>query len=242
LVGVGTFDVKLIYFPGFMGDARDLQALRLETWGFGPIEVLVETSVPHLRRRGSRREVLADWANELRHERANLVLAYSMGARIAAELLQHVPELADRALLLSPHPGLVTAAERQARCLQDRAWAMRFRSADSSRAWRRLARAWNSQTVFQSQPQQPQQSRFGREEQRFRYARELELLGLATQADQRSWYREARGIKVLIGERDAKFRELWRELPHEVVPEAGHRLLVDAPQSVRNFCVELLEG
>ncbi|HRK09336.1 MAG TPA: alpha/beta fold hydrolase [Pseudobdellovibrionaceae bacterium] len=231
--------MKILYFPGFMDDARDVRHGLLgrgENLGDLRIELRVASPAPLLRGRTTREEVLSAWAHELSRERADLILGYSMGARLAAEILQRLPNLGSRALLLSPHPGLSSDAERQARRQHDRAWAMRFRAADSARAWRRLDRAWNAQGVLQSR-----QPRFGRWAERFRYARELELLGLATQADHRTWYRQVRGIKVLIGERDAKFRELWRELPHDVVPEAGHRLLVDAPISVQKFCVELLE-
>ncbi len=231
--------MKLIYFPGFMDDARDLRALDLNvSLDQGEsLQIHIADVSPHLRRRSSREEVSSAWSEQLRRERADLVVAYSMGARLAADVLQLAPEIASQALLLSPHPGLRSEADRQSRRQQDRAWAMRFRSAACDKAWRQLGRAWNSQAVLRSR-----EPRFGQWDQRFRYARELELLGLASQGDHRAWYQRARGIKVLIGERDAKFRELWKGLPHEVVPEAGHRLLVDAPSSVRKFCLEILRS
>lgn len=233
--------MRLIYFPGFMDDGRDLQALDLDSEASmkpgNALQLRIADVSPFLRRRRSRVEVLSAWAEELRRERADLVVAYSMGARLAADVLQLVPDITPQAILLSPHPGLTSEAERQARRQQDRAWAMRFRAAAQPKAWRQLGRAWNSQAVLRSR-----EPRFGRWPERCRYARELELLGLATQSDHRAWYQRARGIKVLIGERDAKFRELWNGLPHEVVPEAGHRLLVDAPTRVRKFCLEILRS
>ena len=227
---MGSVAVKLLYFPGFMGSDRDIRLLSLEATGLSRIDFQVANPQAHLQGRRSRSEVLSAWADELQGQRFDLLLGYSMGARMASEILQLVPDLSPRGLLLSPHPGLVSDVERQARSQQDRSWAMRFRAATTQRAWRRLARDWNSQPVLRSR--RPQ---FGRWQERSRYARELELLGLATQPDQRAWYRQAPGIRVLIGERDEKFCELWRDLPHEIVPGSGHRLLVDAPEIVRSF-------
>jgi 2-succinyl-6-hydroxy-2,4-cyclohexadiene-1-carboxylate synthase len=156
---------------------------------------------------------------------------YSFGARLALRWLTEQPERWHGALLLSVNPGnFQTDPEREVRRRSDRAWAADFRR----EAWDVLMTKWNSQDVFTGSPS-PRRTEedFDRE----KLAAALEKYSVADQFTEIA--RLSGDFLWMAGGNDVKFRRLLDEMRHTgfpgsffAVPEAGHRLLADAPAAV----------
>lgn len=73
-------------------------------------------------------------------------MGYSLGGRLALHALLDSPQLWSGAIIISSHPGLETAQQRQDRKKNDSIWAERF----LDESWDSLMHAWNQQEVFKS--------------------------------------------------------------------------------------------
>lgn len=156
---------------------------------------------------------------------------YSFGARLALRWLTGQPDRWHGALLLSVNPGnFQNDAQREARRRTDRAWARDFRDG----SWDVVVTKWNAQDLFAGSAQPV------REEKNFDRAKLAAALEDFSVADQFTDTMRLAGDYVwMAGEGDAKFRALLDEMRHAgfpgsffAVPDAGHRLLHDAPREV----------
>ncbi len=168
------------------------------------------------------------------HGRRGLV-GYSMGGRLALQALADAPEFWDFAVILSAHPGLSSSVERERRREHDLGWSEKVRRLP----WKDFFARWDRQPVFDERAAPHRESL---RELRERIALGFENWSLGCQRDLREPLRRADlPVVWLVGQRDAKFRELGEEmagiLPRcefAVVPHCGHRLLHEAPDSVIN--------
>lgn len=169
-----------------------------------------------------------------------VLIAYSMGARLALHaLLDGGPW--EAAVLVAPHPGLESEAERVARRESDAEWAARALRGE----WREFLAAWNSQPLLAASEARPPVDEARRRE----VARSFVDWSLGAQ--QPLWERlgEIRcPVLWCVGGRDGKFRALGERavglLPRGelwVAPEAGHRVPWDAPQAFAARIGEFLE-
>lgn len=156
---------------------------------------------------------------------------YSFGARLALSWLQKDPARWCGALLLSVNPGnFQTEAERAARRKADSEWAERF----EHEAWNELLARWNDQSVLVGSPS-PR-----REEPAFDRAKLAAALRDFSTADQfTDPLRLPPRLTWMAGARDEKFCALQSSMREAgfpgtfpVVEDAGHRLLVEAPDAV----------
>jgi 2-succinyl-6-hydroxy-2,4-cyclohexadiene-1-carboxylate synthase len=169
-----------------------------------------------------------------------VLIGYSMGARLALHaLLDGGPW--DAAVLVAPHPGLESEAERAARQAGDAEWAGRALTGE----WRDFLAAWNAQPLLAECGARPPLAEARRRE----VARSF--IDWSLGAQEPLWERlgEIRcPVLWCVGERDGKFRalgeraagllsrgELW------VAPEAGHRVPWDAPEAFAAKVGEFLE-
>lgn len=164
---------------------------------------------------------------------------YSFGARLALRWLQDAPEKWEGALLLSVDPGnFQTEEERVARRKSDADWAAAFRT----ERWEVVTERWNAQAVFQdgAAPR--------REERDFDRGKLAAAFRDYSLADQ---FTDILRLPVqlvwMAGARDAKFvgrQNLMREAgfpgTFPVVGEAGHRLLLEAPEAVAGALDDLV--
>ncbi len=167
--------------------------------------------------------------------RPRILLGYSLGARLALHALTQQPRLWDAAILISGHPGLRTATDRNARLVQDQAWAVRF----LREPWPDVMASWNAQPVLAGETVPATDQRLV-ETWRHEIARASDAWSLARQADLRSnlpvltcpvlWLTGSQDEKftVLAGESCA----LLRHARHTVIPNAGHRVHLDQPDAV----------
>ena len=99
-----------------------------------------------------------------------------------------------------------------------------------------FAQAWGSQPVFSAQSREVRrvldEVRRGQEAEGL--ARCLEVLGLAEMPDCRSVFSSGLPVLYIVGEHDAKFRDLAGELGAltEVVKACGHNVLAENPEAV----------
>lgn len=166
------------------------------------------------------------WAEAFNNEviaygaKKNRIIGYSMGGRLLLHAVHQNPKLWSEAFAISTHPGLSSGHEE--RLKTDEAWAKRFEEDE----WYSLMADWMAQPVFKgSRAPLRIPSDFDRKELAF----QLKNYSLARQKialpDKVEW---------IVGERDLKLRDLVSHA--RVVPEAGHRVLFDNPEALRQLC------
>ncbi len=178
---------------------------------------------------------------QTRDLRAVHLVGYSLGARVGLGLLVRVPERFATATLIGVHPGLRTAAERQARAVADEALAELLEREGLAA----FLAVWENLPLFAAQADLPAERRARQRSQRLQQsagglARALRVLGLAQMPDYWPALPQLTlPVRLLIGARDDKFQALAAEmlelLPQgelELVPGAGHNLVLEAPQAV----------
>jgi 2-succinyl-6-hydroxy-2,4-cyclohexadiene-1-carboxylate synthase len=162
---------------------------------------------------------------------ADVVVGYSMGARVALGLV--AAGYASRAVLISVNPG-ITDAERAARRATDAEWAALLRTHGLAAFESR----WTAQPLFASQQRVDPARLARRRVHRIAHdpeqlARSLEAMGLAEMPDYRPALPALRGRLALIaGADDAKYVAIARAtgLPVEVIPDSGHDPTLEQPE------------
>lgn len=169
------------------------------------------------------------------------LVGYSLGARLALGLALRDPGRVQSLTLISGHPGLHDDAERSARRASDAEWIELLRGEGLPA----FVDAWERLPLWSTQARLPEAVRSRKRAERLAHhggelARSLVLTGLAEMPNYRE--RLARldlPVRLLAGERDPKFSALAKQmaarLPRaslEIVPDAGHDLLLESPEFV----------
>ena len=156
---------------------------------------------------------------------------YSFGARLALSWMQREPERWSGALLLSANPGnFQSDNERAARRAADDLWAEAFRKDP----WNDVLARWNSQDVLAGSPASL------RTESDYDHAKlSAALRDFSVSGQFTDPLRLPANIVWMAGARDEKFvalqasmREAGFSGTFPLVEEAGHRLLIEAPDAV----------
>ncbi|HRQ40027.1 MAG TPA: 2-succinyl-6-hydroxy-2,4-cyclohexadiene-1-carboxylate synthase [Chloroflexota bacterium] len=166
------------------------------------------------------------------------LLGYSMGGRLALATAVTYPHRVSRLILESASPGLATAAERQARVVQDRELAD-WIEANGIEAF---VNRWEQLSLWDSQKQLPPEIRQELRQQRLQnnpvgLANSLRGMGAGAQP---SLWEQLPGLTIptllLAGELDTKFEAINRQmaalLPNahlEIVLGAGHTVHWERP-------------
>ena len=169
------------------------------------------------------------------------VLGYSLGARLALGLAVRHPARVSRLTLVSGHPGLASAAERAARRASDAAWCELL----ATRGVPTFVDVWEAQPLWATQAgltdlarEQKRRERLSHSAQGLLHA--LRCTGLAEMPSYGPQLPEIRiPVTLIAGESDPKFSALARamalRLPQallEIVPGAGHDLLLERPELI----------
>jgi 2-succinyl-6-hydroxy-2,4-cyclohexadiene-1-carboxylate synthase len=170
------------------------------------------------------------------------VAGYSLGGRIALGLLVRHPHLAASATLIGAHPGLASAAERHARIEADEVWCRLLEQEGLSA----FADAWEAQPILAKRTRVPRKRSAAWRRDRLSHApeglaRSLRTTGLGRMPDHGKRLARVRvPVRLLVGEKDLKFRALAERMAGvlpcaslEIVPGAGHNLLLECPKRVR---------
>ena len=172
----------------------------------------------------------------------NILMGYSLGGRLALHALLDQPRLWKAAIIVSAHPGLKSAEEKEMRKQSDRVWAQRF----LQDPWPSLMQQWNSQAVFSHTTHlDRQEADFSRTE----LAHALTDWSLGVQADLQGAIEQLDlPLLWMAGANDVKFAALAQglHLKHPlsqviIVPQAGHRLLWDAPEKFEQTIQHFIE-
>lgn len=176
--------------------------------------------------------------------RDDIVVGYSLGARVALGLL--AADACARVVLVSVNPGLPAdaLAERAARRAGDAAWAEMLRT----RGLAEFADAWQAQPLFASQARAPADARAVRRAARLRHdpeqlARALEHMGLAAMPDYRARLATtADRIALVVGGDDDKFCALARAsgLPFTTIAACGHDPTLEQPRELARVIAQVL--
>jgi 2-succinyl-6-hydroxy-2,4-cyclohexadiene-1-carboxylate synthase len=162
---------------------------------------------------------------------------YSLGGRVALHVALAAPERVTRLVLVSSTAGIEDAAARADRRVVD------HRLADELERipFEDFIERWRTQPLFAEDP--PEVARLAREDQRRNRpdALAVVLRGIGSGEMAPLWDRLgelAMPVRVLAGERDAKFQALGRRMV-ELLPDAelavvagGHGLLLENPAAV----------
>ncbi len=166
-----------------------------------------------------------------------VLCGYSMGGRIALHVALAAPERVVRLVLVGVNPGIEDEAERAERRRSDHALAQELERAP----FEEFIERWRTQPLFAGDPSEV--GALAREDQRRNRPDALAavLRGLGTGEMEPLWDRLAdlsMPVTVLVGERDAKFRTLGRQMIERladgmllVVP-GGHGLALENPEAV----------
>jgi len=178
---------------------------------------------------------VCNFARESREQQ--VLLGYSLGARLALHALLLEPELFRAACFVSVNLGLATESARRAREQQDEIWAREF----EQEPWESVRKRWNDQPVFRgSRPRTEWETlETGYPSERAVLVRQMRNFSLGRQAFLAG--RLAAGKRTLprmlfvAGEHDAKFRALLpppdgERVRTEVLAGAGHRAPFDVPE------------
>lgn len=211
---------RVLALHGFLGRGSDWDAVRAAS------RTELEWICPNLFAPGP-----VSWTDVPKPAGKAWLAGYSLGARLALRLLTEEPDRWHGALLVSVNPGnFMSDAKREERRADDARRAEAFRRDP----WDRLMSGWNAQDIFRGSAA-PARAESGFD--RAKLAGALEDFSVAGQFTDPL---RLEGTFVwLAGEEDAKFRGLLESMRNAgfpgsffAVPGAGHRLLVDAPDSV----------
>jgi 2-succinyl-6-hydroxy-2,4-cyclohexadiene-1-carboxylate synthase len=174
--------------------------------------------------------------------RADAVVGYSLGARVALGLV--VTGRAPRAALISVNAGIADA-DRPARRAQDARWAELLRE----RGVAAFADAWQAQPLFATQARAAADVRAARRARRLaldpaQLARSLDAMGLAAMPDYRDAVRRMQPPPPLVvGADDSKFVAIARALAlpdTHALAASGHDPTLEQPVALAQLLAKLL--
>jgi len=174
----------------------------------------------------------------------NILLGYSMGARLALHVLLDDASLWRKAVIVSAHTGLV-GKERMLRVKSDAVWAEKIRT----ERWVEVLREWNDQPIFKTRTQMGGDTDSNQdntlcmgdrsllESKKEMVAESFHQWSLGQQEDLLADLKKVNTpVLWFTGEEDLKFTDIAklavRELPssrHAVVTGAGHRVPWENP-------------
>lgn len=224
---------------GLLSESPRLRVLRPALLGHDAREPLVARERPV--RFEQEVDRLARLVREARFSGAHLC-GYSLGARVALGLIARHGHLFAGATLIGVHPGLRDAAQRAARVGADERWCQLL----LNRGLGAFLAAWRELPLFATQSALSPALLARQERVRSGHgaaglACALRVLGLGQMPCLRGALPSARlGVRLVTGARDEKFTNLARGLADgpgrvvlDVVPAAGHNVLLEAPQHVQ---------
>jgi 2-succinyl-6-hydroxy-2,4-cyclohexadiene-1-carboxylate synthase len=142
------------------------------------------------------------------------LVGYSMGGRIARQYPGPVLSLT----LISTHPGLKSEQECADRLKKDESLAQEILSTPIDEFLQR----WYDQPLFKTLRSKLDICRLRKEQNREGLAAAIRIYSLGLDTGQK-------GAKNLIGEKDVAYRMHYKDIPHVLIPDAGHAIHLENP-------------
>lgn len=174
----------------------------------------------------------------LRIDPEPILVAYSMGGRLALHALLAQPKMWKAAVIISAHPGLSDQSQRVNRRQKDAEWSALALKAD----WSDFLQQWNAQAVLDDSVDMP--DRQALKTRRASVARSFVDWSLGVQENLTERFQEIEcPVLWLTGEKDAKFTELakgsidrFSHAEHGILPGCGHRVPWEQPEAFSAIC------
>jgi 2-succinyl-6-hydroxy-2,4-cyclohexadiene-1-carboxylate synthase len=234
---------------GFLGLPSDFEELQSRCLELHPN--LQWKNVDYLRLRElSPSQTLQEWGARFNQfvqqnskpNETHVLLGYSQGGRLALHALKQQPSLWRACVLLSTNPG-IGEGEKPQRLRNDQQWAERFLNENFAKT----VEQWNAQSVFQGSRAEPV-----RVEKSYNRRQLADCLVQWSVAQQQNFmtYLSALNFPVLYlsGEKDRKYRQIGsslaasnRQIEFSIIPDSGHRVLLDQPELVADRISEFLK-
>ena len=189
-----------------------------------------------------------DFCNRVESEangEKSILLGYSLGGRLALHACLAKPSLWCGVIVISADPGSGGPDEKKLQLEKDKQWAERFRS----EPMKSLLAEWDHLPVFCSIPNPVPLN--PEELDAEKIARLFEVFSKGCQRDLLPELSklEAPPVLYLSGEKDKKYGELGEKLAascpivrHRVIPQAGHRVPWENPDSFTRVLIDFAFG
>ena len=172
-----------------------------------------------------------------------ILLAYSMGGRIALHSLLAQPMRWKAVIIISAHSGLKSEDERVARREKDAEWSTLALKGE----WSDFLTKWDEQSVLQGDVDLPDRMRL--KSRRASIARSFVDWSLGAQEDLSARLSEVScPILWINGEYDVKFTQLGQQAvsnlqkgKHKIVAGCGHRVPWEKPAEFAGVCRSFIE-
>lgn len=175
----------------------------------------------------------------------DVLLGYSLGARLGMHLLLERPEVWGAAIFISGHPGLTDSGERRQRCEADLRWAERLRTLGVAE----FAEAWNGQAVFAGETPSPEQPAVLQTHHQA-IQKAFDCWSLGKQADLAERLRNCPVPQLWVaGKRDPKFAALAQGMARggnhvtaAILADCGHRVPLQKPRELAECAERFLKA
>lgn len=215
---------RLFLLSGFLGEPEDYQSLR-EHLPFIAPENLHYIDFREAQYWTSKERNFASFQLPTLSRAADafeVYVGYSLGARLLAQYCHlQKPSLLRRKLLCIGCGLGVDAESLPAR----KAWEEEVLAKIAQVSFSEFLSYWNALPLFAGSRERVTASTWNREQLAlyFKNFRQSEQPAL------HDFFAEQGRALLLVGERDNKYREMYRQLPHRVIAGAGHRIPLDEP-------------
>lgn len=195
-------------------------------------------------------DAIVSWARARGFVRG-VICGYSLGGRVAVDLLTRHQTLATAAILISATAGLQDKTDRRLRLQSDRVYAEQLRQKGIAQ----FLEHWTTLPLFSSQHRLPKSMLAAQQALRESHSAEglaacLDRLGLAQMPNCWPRLKQIRcPVQAISGASDRKFDDLAQQLVqslptarHRRLPGVGHNPLLEAPFEVASEISQCLSG
>lgn len=170
--------------------------------------------------------------------KAQFLIGYSAGGRIALQLKHRFPEDFRKLILISTHPGLKDDDERRQRWQQDLLWIKKLEN-DS---FADFLREWYGQPIFESLHKNPKLFETLLIRRKLQNPRSLADFLTRFSLGKTPTITIAKNTTFICGDQDLKYVSLYHTLPPYIkvytVKETGHAVHLENPYK----CAEIIKG
>ena len=175
----------------------------------------------------------------------SFLLGYSLGGRLALHASLQNPNLWKSAILVGADPGLESEEEKRLQLDRDRNWAERLRREPLEK----LVDEWDAQSVFCGIGNQAPRNLGEMDPDRLSHQFEVFSKGIQQNLAPKLAELKRPPILFLSGEKDDKYQKIGEELAKsssivkaQVVPDAGHRVPWENPESFVRVLIDFAFG